>query len=69
MNEFRELADNLGVRIVVGAGVLAAIARAYVYFKPHFQKPTRTGFDNPKVKASRERSAQMVRDLGIDQPK
>ena len=60
---------NPGAAIALTAGFAAAAKLTYDFVKPQFARPTPTGFDDPEVKASREKNARMMRQLGIGEPK
>lgn len=61
--------DHIGGDLALLAGFVACAVLTYNFAKPYFARPTPTTFDDPAVKASRARSAKLMRDLGIGKPK
>jgi hypothetical protein len=60
---------HVGGSCAIAAGFAACAVLTYNFAKPYFARPTPTGFDDPKVKASRAKSAPLMRKLGLGQPK
>lgn len=54
--------------LAIAAGFVAAAVLTVEFVKPHFLRPTVTGFDDSKVKASRGRSALLMSRLGLNKP-
>jgi len=63
------ISTHQGGSLALLAGFAAAGVLTYRFLKPRFARPTPTGFDNPIVKDSRERSGRMMQQLGLGHPK
>jgi hypothetical protein len=57
--------NNIEASLAIGAVFTAVATIAYLRLRDHFARPTPTAFDDPKIRASRARSRELFKRLGI----